>query len=432
MPHMITRCPACGTCFRITEAQLNTAKGAVRCGSCLQIFKALDNRVDPPAMAAAQQDAPLRPQAPSSTSESKAQGDQAGLFTASAGQPPSSLTPVRSRAAAAWEDDDDDDLLISDEMPLDDDEEAGKDAFFDGDLSTSFLKLDGWSPAHHTSLFEREPRAQDDEDEEGREEPDESWAISLLEDDSPTEAAAETKSKAKQDDSSAQWNKSPANPAVATPPEQPPPSEPLPELELGPAIDEFDLYFDGEGEKLIRERRHLLSSIQPEPVEFSAYEGRNWRRIMIWGTLSVLGMLSLIAQIGWFQFDSLSRHEPYRSVYSAICPLLGCQIPALAAPELIRTSNLVVRSHPQIGGALVVDTILLNTASFRQPFPELTLTFSNRHGETIASRRFQPAEYLAGELAGYQLMPSNQPIHLTLEILDPGPEAVGYSAYIPH
>src|SRR5690606_12548286 len=132
---------------------------------------------------------------------------------------------------------------------------------------------------------------------------------------------------------------------------------------------------------------------------------------------------ALIGQIAWFQFDTLSRHQPYRSLYTSICPLLNCQVPALAAPELIRTSNLVVRTHPQAEGALVVDTILLNTASFRQPFPDLTLTFSDRHGQTVASRRFRPQEYLAGELAGHKLMPSNQPIHLTLEIEDPGPEA---------
>ncbi|WP_039912952.1 DUF3426 domain-containing protein [Cellvibrio mixtus] len=38
----ITRCPKCGTAFRITQAQLQSANGAVRCGSCLNVFKAMD------------------------------------------------------------------------------------------------------------------------------------------------------------------------------------------------------------------------------------------------------------------------------------------------------------------------------------------------------------------------------------------------------
>lgn len=413
MTHMITRCPACGTCFRITEAQLNTAKGAVRCGSCLQIFKALDNRV-------AGSGPPQRKPNTSAkaVAGAAARADQAGPAVASAKSATPSLTPVAMK-------EDEDDLLISDEMLLDDDDEEGS-SFLDDDLNTSFLKMSGWKPSH-TSLFEREPKAPEDEDDETGEELDESWAINLLEDDEPAVAAT---SKAKQDNPPA-----PARKPLADAPQSKPPATsdaPRQEPELGPAIDEFDALFDGQGEKLIRERRHLLSSIQPEPVEFSAYHGRNWRRLLLWPSVSLLGVVALIAQIGWFQFDTLSRHQPYRSVYSAVCPLLKCQVPALAAPELIRTSNLVVRSHPQAEGALVVDTILLNTASFSQPFPELTLTFSNRYGETVASRSFLPGEYLAGELAGHRLMPSNQPIHLTLEILDPGPDAVGYSASIPN
>lgn len=41
----ITRCPHCQTTFRIRLEQLAKAKGAVRCGSCLQVFKAVDNLV---------------------------------------------------------------------------------------------------------------------------------------------------------------------------------------------------------------------------------------------------------------------------------------------------------------------------------------------------------------------------------------------------
>lgn len=42
MTQMVTRCPKCATAFRITSTQLESAKGAVRCGSCLHIFKAQD------------------------------------------------------------------------------------------------------------------------------------------------------------------------------------------------------------------------------------------------------------------------------------------------------------------------------------------------------------------------------------------------------
>ncbi len=48
MPHNIyTRCPECSTVFRVTEQHLNIAKGKVRCGACLSIFKATDHLVRP-------------------------------------------------------------------------------------------------------------------------------------------------------------------------------------------------------------------------------------------------------------------------------------------------------------------------------------------------------------------------------------------------
>ncbi len=46
-PAIYTRCPECSTVFRIAEQQLETAKGRVRCGACLNVFKAADHLVRP-------------------------------------------------------------------------------------------------------------------------------------------------------------------------------------------------------------------------------------------------------------------------------------------------------------------------------------------------------------------------------------------------
>ncbi|MCW9023552.1 MAG: DUF3426 domain-containing protein [Gammaproteobacteria bacterium] len=40
---MLTCCPECKTCFRITQDQLNVAQGLVRCGQCAQVFNARQN-----------------------------------------------------------------------------------------------------------------------------------------------------------------------------------------------------------------------------------------------------------------------------------------------------------------------------------------------------------------------------------------------------
>jgi predicted Zn finger-like uncharacterized protein len=43
---MLTRCPSCKTTFRVTTAQLKVKLGQVRCGTCQQVFNALDALVD--------------------------------------------------------------------------------------------------------------------------------------------------------------------------------------------------------------------------------------------------------------------------------------------------------------------------------------------------------------------------------------------------
>ncbi|WP_432766705.1 DUF3426 domain-containing protein, partial [Pseudomonas aeruginosa] len=60
-----------------------------------------------------------------------------------------------------------------------------------------------------------------------------------------------------------------------------------------------------------------------------------------------------------------------------LCPEIGCTLPSKVDVEQIRSSNLVVRSHPEFSGALVVDAIIYNRASFSQPFPLLELRFAD-------------------------------------------------------
>ena len=86
-----------------------------------------------------------------------------------------------------------------------------------------------------------------------------------------------------------------------------------------------------------------------------------------------------------------------------------------------------MRSHPDFTGALVVDAILYNRAAFAQPFPLLEIRFADINGKLLASRSFKPSEYLSGELAGQAQMPPQVPIHIALDILDPGAQAVNYS-----
>lgn len=174
-----------------------------------------------------------------------------------------------------------------------------------------------------------------------------------------------------------------------------------------------------------REKSDYLSSIQPAPVEMEWYEsGRT--QLWLWAIGGLLLALILLVQIAIFRFDTLSKNLVYRPYYETACQVIGCQLPELIDTQKIRTTNLVVRSHPNKGQVLIIDAILINSANFSQPYPALKLEFSDLNNRLIASRDLQPGEYLRGELSGATQMPSNQPVQLSLAIVDPGDTAVNY------
>ncbi|WP_207238786.1 DUF3426 domain-containing protein, partial [Pseudomonas sp. MPR-R2A6] len=168
--------------------------------------------------------------------------------------------------------------------------------------------------------------------------------------------------------------------------------------------------------------------LEDDPLHLYAQKRPSgWGRRLIWLLLVLIAAAGLAGQYIAYQFDDLARQDAYRPWFQQLCPTLGCTVPSRVDIAHIKSSNLVVRSHPDFAGALVVDAIIYNRATFSQPFPLLELRFADLNGGLIASRRFKPAEYLSGELAGVSEMPSQTPIHISLDILDPGNKAVNYS-----
>jgi len=142
--------------------------------------------------------------------------------------------------------------------------------------------------------------------------------------------------------------------------------------------------------------------------------------------LNLFAAIALCGQYIYFQYDNLARNETYRPTFKIFCEKAGCELPLSSYVSQIRGTNLVVRSHALERNALVIDAIVYNRASFSQPFPVIELRFDDINGGAVASRRFQPSEYIHDNNIDLNNMPSDTPVHLTLEIVDPGLKAVNY------
>lgn len=152
---------------------------------------------------------------------------------------------------------------------------------------------------------------------------------------------------------------------------------------------------------------------------------KNSGKGIAWILLSSLFLLLLLGLYTYGNFNQLARQDSTRPWLAVICPIFNCQLPPKVDVQQFKSSNLHARYHPEFSGAVLVDAIIYNRASFSQAFPLLELVFIDQHGQPLISRRFKPEEYLSDKDAQQQMQPQI-PIHIVLETLKPDANAVDY------
>jgi len=395
-----TRCPNCQTRFRVSGEQLTIASGKVRCGQCMTVFNALEHAVsqspkkEPPATP--QKSAPAQQPAPE----------------------PEKPTPAPEASA--------DDEFIFDDNPEEDASErnyTGSKSSFEADLSDSFLSLDEDAPKHRFGSDNDFPDSVLD-DETG-DPVDESWAEGLLDeletDDSPREEYELPDPEPLETERTTRTRQQPG----ATPPTSAPAPDDSDELALeddrGPEMRPRPSSYSREEEE---DKGSDWRALRAEPIAASPARKQGRRRIL-WGLLTLLLVGILVAQVTWVQFDRLARTELLRPIYIQACQWVGCTLPQMVDIDRISGRQLVVRSHPDEPGALLVEAQLHNQANFAQPYPGIALSFSNLNNDIVAQRVFGPEEYLPTGIRG-DLMGANQSVRISLSLQDPGRDAINY------
>ncbi|MCD5994335.1 zinc-ribbon domain-containing protein [Pseudomonas sp. CDFA 602] len=451
----VTQCPHCQTSFRVSHAQLSVARGVVRCGACLQVFNAARQLLE-------QRATEETSQAPLQTGSSAAEPIEVMPPTAAPAAdvihqapaqivPPVAPLPVAHTApepkplpSPAPKAEEDDPWQVS-ELDLDNmdlDEELARLERRETRQPERFGRPHTASHTGEDSLSARRDTAQTDEA---------AWVDTLHNDDvnhlPELQAEVIDDPEPIHDDLENPSDNDRTEPSLSLI------SEPVDDEPMAPTIssrkplttekverwsavdDEPDEDDEPEPEPRGKRARNepavrdqALLDLTDDPLQLDWQRPKpRWGRRLVWGLLVLIALAGLATQYIWYHFDQLARQDQYRPLFQQVCPQIGCKVPSKVEISLLRSSNLVVRSHPEFQGALVVDAIIYNRAPFSQPFPLLELRFADTSGQLIASRRFKPSEYLSGEMAGKEEMPPQTPIHIALDILDPGAKAVNYS-----
>ncbi len=395
---LVTECPSCGTRFRVNETQLEIAGGRVRCGACLTVFDGTEYLL----FASGDEPPPEQPEAAldelldelSNTvgddsdpgTEVDDVGDQADDEVFGDGSVDDEVSEDGLTETDFADEDVFEDELIEDELIGA--EPAGDGAEVDGAYGTEVpVEQDQPNLGDDVDL----PKAWDEGIWGAFSDANDARVVPVPEADVDASENADDASETREENSVGR------EVALAG----------LPENEIWPVTK-----LSAEAEL-----RPYLGDLEAEPEP-----SKRW-----WvGLIIAVAILGLVAQVLWYQSDNWSRDPDVRPYYEQVCEWLGCELPVIRAPQQIQPSNLVVRSHPDVPGALIVDALVVNNASFPQPFPVVELTFTTVDGNLVAGRRFHPDEYLGGDLNGATMLPSKTPVHITLEIEDPGPDAVNY------
>ncbi len=416
---MYTQCPECSTIFRLAEEQLRAAGGKVRCGECHKVFNATEHLLD---------HLPGEPDAASATA------------TAPTSEPPAPARPEPGAEAAA----------TAEPAPSPPPAAGTGDGLPEIDLDELFGNIDATTEEEEPAPAQPEPAAAVDLAPLSGEEPPDPAIEPIAETPVPGTtaelfgeehiesllkgAADGDEAGTPEETTEALWPESEEEPDAFALPEMESAAGAV-ETDLGQlaidatpdTVDEFDL---PEPELTTAYAFTGREQTPAEPIPAVFTDDENMRRgsafaAFAWlaGITLLLGLLAI--QYLYLDRTTLVRYPQMRPWVELLCQYTACGLPPRRDLGAIALLERDIHSHPQYQGALAITASMVNRADFAQPYPDLAVEMRDVDGKVVASRLFHPDEYLVGA-SSKQPFAAHATAQLELDVVDPGPEAVGF------
>jgi len=144
----------------------------------------------------------------------------------------------------------------------------------------------------------------------------------------------------------------------------------------------------------------------------------------------ICGALLVLGAVAWKWAEFQGKPLLERPGVQAALVRLGLQEPPPTGPfrdlDQVHLVSRELTSHPFLSGRLRLSATIVNTATRAQPYPDIEVTLLDASGNTVLSRRFAPDDYLDPERVPGTAMAPQAYLPLTLDMEDPGIEAVGF------
>lgn len=168
------------------------------------------------------------------------------------------------------------------------------------------------------------------------------------------------------------------------------------------------------------------ADIEPDPLdEFEEIVKPNRRGLRNIIIIAVILILVIIGGLKFWQNRQQLAWDPtWGAMTQSICQVLPCDIQPRRDIGKIRLRQHLVTPAEDKENVLLVKLVLMNQADFEQPFPRITIKFSNSRGELVATKHFGVAEYFPEKQQ--QMMSQGTEVHISFETELLHPDALGF------
>jgi len=148
------------------------------------------------------------------------------------------------------------------------------------------------------------------------------------------------------------------------------------------------------------------------------------------GIGTALLITTFFIQYAWYNRNEFIHIPEIQAKIESLCQHFDCTEISFRAPAKIELVSRNIYSHPNEKEALMINLTIKNNATFSQPYPMMSIDFTDIRGDIVASRVFSPQEYLYAQAKQdsetQKLIPPGSSSDIMMEMQDPGMKALTY------
>jgi hypothetical protein len=193
-------------------------------------------------------------------------------------------------------------------------------------------------------------------------------------------------------------------------------------------VEVDELHQNEDIEQLVDNLTNQIEDSDTDPDPLDEFESRVEKKPVGFRNMIILTALSALLVIGGLKFwnnrQTLAWDETWGGMTQTICGVLPCNLEPRRDVAKIRLKQRQVVAAKEHENKLDIKLSLVNTADFDQPYPRITIKFSNSSGQFLTQKQVTVADYFPEKKE--QLMSANGEIHIGFQVDMPHTDAVGF------